>query len=93
MCGVEKDVSYAALVRMFENNDKASGLLDSLSDVAHRGLTDSIELYCDLRDLEGWYQVTAQPIAYHAGYIHWRLDNVTGATPPTARCVRSARNL
>jgi two-component system cell cycle sensor histidine kinase/response regulator CckA len=77
MCGVEKDVSYAALVRMFENNDKASGLLDSLSDVAHRGLTDSIELYCDLRDLEGWYQVTAQPIAGHAGYIHWRLDNVT----------------
>lgn len=77
MCGEEKDVSYASLVRMFENNDKAYGLLDALSDKAHRGLTDSIELYCDRRDLEGWYQVNAQPIAGHAGYIHWRLDNVT----------------
>lgn len=76
-CGPQKKYSYQTLVEMFQSNDKASALLDTLSDKAHRGLTDSIELYCDLRDLEGWYQITTQPIAGHAGYIHWRIDNVT----------------
>ncbi|MCB9974070.1 MAG: PAS domain S-box protein [Rhodospirillales bacterium] len=76
-CGKQEKYGYESLTAMFESNDKASALLDALSDKAHRGLTDSIELYCDLRNLEGWYQITAQPIAGHAGYIHWRIDNVT----------------
>lgn len=76
-CGPHKKYGYETLIGMFESNDKASALLDAVSDKAHRGLTDSIELYCDRRDLEGWYQITAQPIAGHAGYIHWRIDNVT----------------
>lgn len=77
MCTVSKEYTYESLISMFETNDKAYALFSTLSDQAHRGLTDSIELYCEHRDHEGWYQVTAQPIAGHAGYIHWRLDNVT----------------
>ncbi len=69
--------SYDKLVDMFSGNDKASALFSTLSDQAHRGLTDSIELYCDVKDYEGWYHVTAQPVTGHAGYIHWRIDNVT----------------
>lgn len=73
----ESGYTYNALVDMFSGNDKAAALFDTLSDQAHRGLTDSIELYCEKRDFEGWYQMTAQPVAGHAGYIHWRIDNVT----------------
>ncbi len=73
----EDDFSYEALVEMFSGNDKVSALLNALSDQAHRGLTDSIELYCEKHDFEGWYLVTAQPVSGHAGFIHWRIDNVT----------------
>ncbi len=71
------EIIYDDLVRMFSGNDKAQALFRSLSDYAHRGLTDSIELYCEKKDYEGWYHVTAQPVTGHAGFIHWRLDNIT----------------
>ncbi|MGH1455657.1 MAG: PAS domain S-box protein [Alphaproteobacteria bacterium] len=73
----EEDCGYKQLIDMFSDNDKAEALFNTLSDQAHRGLTDSIELYCSKRDYEGWYNVTAQPVAGHAGFIHWRIDNVT----------------
>ncbi|PCJ97513.1 MAG: hybrid sensor histidine kinase/response regulator [Zetaproteobacteria bacterium] len=73
----DEDVTYVQLVNMFSDNDKAASLFNALSDQAHRGLTDTIELYCEKQDYEGWYSVTAQPVAGHAGIIHWRLDNVT----------------
>ncbi len=75
--GGEDNPSYIQLLNMFSSNDKVAPLFDALSDQAHRGLTDSIELYCEKRDYEGWYSVTAQPVSGHAGIIHWRLDNVT----------------
>ena len=75
--GGESEATYQSLVSMFCDNDKASALFEALSDQAHRGLTDSIELYCALQDYEGWYHIAAQPVAGHAGFIHWRLDNVT----------------
>ncbi len=71
------ELTYKGLVDMFSENDKAAVLFNTLSDQAHRGLTDSIELYCQKQDYEGWYHVTAQPVAGHAGFIHWRIDNVT----------------
>lgn len=77
MCAVENTSEYNALLTMFADNDEAKPLFDSLSEKAHRGLTDSIELYCALQDYEGWYHVSAQPVAGHAGFIHWQLDNVT----------------
>ena len=79
MCSpLGEELSYAALVGMFSgNNEQVSPLFRALTDQAHLGLTDSIELYCEKRDYEGWYVVTAQPVAGHSGYIHWRLDNVT----------------
>ncbi len=73
----KQDISYQHLLDMFSENDEAAALFNTLSDQAHRGLTDSIELYCEKQDYEGWYIVTAQPVAGHAGIIHWRLDNVT----------------
>ncbi len=76
-CADGEKVTYNCLVKMFSGNEQAESLFNALSDQAHRGLTDSIELYCSAHDYEGWYSVTAQPVAGHAGYIHWRLDNIT----------------
>ncbi len=75
--GADTDPSYDRLLEMFSSNNKAAALFNALSDQAHRGLTDSIELYCAKRDYEGWYNVTAQPVSGHHGIIHWRIDNVT----------------
>jgi len=75
--GNEAQNGLAGLISMFENNPEAATHFSLLSDQAHRGLTDTLELYCQKQDQEGWYQVTAQPVAGHAGFIHWRIDNVT----------------
>ncbi|MCB1783247.1 MAG: PAS domain S-box protein [Alphaproteobacteria bacterium] len=77
MCPGENAQTYEGLICMFSDNEQAENLLSVLSDQAHRGLTDSIELYCTKKDHEGWYQVSAYPVAGHPGFIHWRLDNVT----------------
>lgn len=77
LCPGDDQQSYEGLLRLFKDNDQAENLLSVLSDQAHRGLTDSIELYCAKKDSEGWYQIAAYPVAGHEGFIHWRLDNVT----------------
>ncbi len=62
---------------LFEEDAETVAHFRLLADQAHRGLTDSIEL-CSTRDSrDRWFQVTAQPIAGWAGYIHWRIDDIT----------------
>lgn len=73
----DDQASYETLQSMFAENTKSAALFESLLDKAHRGLTASIELYCAQKDYEGWYQITAQPVTGHKGFIHWRIDNVT----------------
>ena len=68
---------YKTLVRLFQNNEEAAAHFAKLADQAHRGLTDSIELFSKYEDNERWLHVTAQPIAGRAGFIHWRVDDVT----------------
>ncbi len=68
---------YATLVRLFQNNDEALAHFNALADKAHRGLTDSIELFSKYEDQERWLMVTAQPVVGYVGYIHWRIDDVT----------------
>ena len=69
--------NYATLIRLFQNNDEALSHFNVLADKAHRGLTDSIELFSKFEDRERWLMVTAQPVSGYAGYIHWRIDDVT----------------
>ncbi len=68
---------YETLVKLFADNEEALALFRLLADKAHRGLTDSIELYSSNEKHAGWYVVAAQPVAGHAGFIHWRVDDVT----------------
>ena len=78
ICPHETDnVSYEQLMDMFSDNEESVALFNNLSDKANRGLTDSVEFYCTKQDYEGWYTITAQPVAGHEGFVHWRIDNVT----------------
>jgi two-component system cell cycle sensor histidine kinase/response regulator CckA len=68
---------YASLLRLFENNDEGHAHFRLLADQAHRGLTDTVELFSKFEDRERWLSVTAQPITGRAGFVHWRIDDVT----------------
>ncbi len=65
------------LAKLFQSDDKTVALFRMLSDQAQKGLTDSVELCSRIDDRETWYMVTAQPVAGWAGYIHWRIDDIT----------------
>jgi two-component system cell cycle sensor histidine kinase/response regulator CckA len=68
---------FRSLTKLFQHNDEAKSHFNSLADKAHRGLTDSIELFSKHEDRDRWFMVTAQPVAGWAGYIHWRIDDMT----------------
>ncbi len=69
--------NYNTLVRLFEHSDEVVAHFNMLADQAHRGLTDSLELFSKFEDYDRWLMVTAQPIAGRAGHVHWRIDDVT----------------
>lgn len=69
--------SLLSLTQLFSNDEETLAHFRLLADQAHRGLTDSIELRSMVGEGENWYMVTAQPVAGWAGYIHWRVDDIT----------------
>lgn len=77
LCDQVGGPSYASLRKLFEHHEETLAHFNLLADQAHRGLTDSIDLYSKMSDREQWYSVTAQPIADYPGYIHWRIDDIT----------------
>lgn len=77
LCGGNETRTLADLSVLFQGNTDAFAHFRLLADQAHRGLTDTIELCGSGEEIDRWYQVTAQPVAGHAGYIHWRIDDIT----------------
>lgn len=69
--------SLVSLTKLFSNDEDTLSHFRLLADQAHRGLTDSIELRGSRGEGENWFMVTAQPVAGWAGYIHWRVDDIT----------------
>lgn len=69
--------ALSSLAKLFQQDEETLAHFRLLADQAHRGLTDSIELLSRHDNKEIWYQVTAQPVAGWAGYIHWRIDDIT----------------
>lgn len=76
LCG-DLEPGYDTLIKLFSSNEEALAHFRGLADQAHRGLTDSIELKMDRGDHYIWMMVTAQPVPGWAGYIHWRLEDIT----------------
>ncbi len=66
-----------SLSSLFADNEDAFHLFRNLAEQAQRGLSDSLELKSLAGERERWFIVSAQPIAGWAGYVHWRVDDVT----------------
>jgi two-component system cell cycle sensor histidine kinase/response regulator CckA len=77
MCRGVGPPGFASLLRLFEVNDEGAAHFRLLAEQAHRGLTDSIELFSKFEDQERWLLVTAQPVSGWPGHVHWRIDDVT----------------
>jgi len=77
LCRGVGPVGYQSLMKLFQDSEEALAHFRLLADQAHRGLTDSIELFTNYEDRDRWLQITAQPIAGRAGHVHWRIDDVT----------------
>lgn len=69
--------SLQSLTQLFSDDDETLAHFRLLADQAHRGLTDSIELKSNKGEGDSWFMVTVQPVAGWAGYIHWRIDDIT----------------
>lgn len=76
LCEGRGTPSLKALASLFSDDDTFVHFR-MLSDKAQRGLTDTVELQSGEGEKERWYTITAQPIAGWAGYVHWRVDDVT----------------
>jgi two-component system cell cycle sensor histidine kinase/response regulator CckA len=77
LCKTIGKPSLMVLTQLFSNDEETMAHFRLLADQAHRGLTDSIELRSAQGEGENWFMVTAQPVAGWAGYIHWRIDDIT----------------
>ncbi|MGZ9109301.1 MAG: ATP-binding protein [Micavibrio sp.] len=77
LCAGMGKPSLSALTQLFTDDEDTLAHFRLLADQAHRGLMDSIELKSNKGQGENWYMVTAQPVSGWAGYIHWRIDDIT----------------
>jgi len=77
LCASIGTPSVVSLSKLFEKDEEARAHFRFLADQAFRGLTDSIEIESRYEEHPIWYQVTAQPISGWAGYVHWRIDDIT----------------
>jgi len=77
MCKGHGPCSYETLLSLFSESVENRAHFKALADQAHRGLTDHADLKIVRDDHTIWMRVLAQPIPGWAGYIHWRLDDIT----------------
>ncbi|MCI5060275.1 MAG: response regulator [Alphaproteobacteria bacterium] len=77
LCEGTGETTLDGLSQLFINDAQAYNLFQNLAEKAQKGLTDSLELCSGTGATERWFQVTAQPVSGWAGYVHWRIDDVT----------------
>lgn len=78
LCDVSRDTaSLTSLVSVFEGNKDAQLKLRLLSENAERGGADSVILSLRENEKNKWLQIIAQPVAGYAGFVHWRIDDIT----------------
>lgn len=77
LCEEQEKPGLEALARLFSDNKEAFNHFRNLAEQAQKGLPDLIELKSVQGDRERWFIVSAQPVAGWAGYVHWRVDDVT----------------
>jgi len=77
LCEEQGTPGLEALAKLFSDNKEAYNHFRNLAEQAQKGLPDLIELKSVQEERERWFIVSAQPVAGWAGYVHWRVDDVT----------------
>lgn len=76
-CKGEGKPSFETMLKVFGTNSEADSHLRALADEARRGLTAMMDIPVENHKSTFIYSVTAQPVPGWAGYIHWRIDDIT----------------
>ena len=76
LCEEQGTPGLDALANLFTNTE-ANTLFRDLAEQAQKGVPDYIELKSVQGERERWFTVSAQPVAGWAGYVHWRVEDVT----------------
>ncbi len=90
LCQEQETIDLNGLANLFIKNSDAYNLFLRLAEQARLGITDAMELRAGTGNKERWFLVTAQPVAGWAGYVHWRIDDVSEQRE-TDRAVREER--
>lgn len=79
LCDVKPEhASVQSLEKLFGSDKDAMATIRLLSENAERGGSDSAILKSKHSGKKGrWYQLLVQPVAGWAGYVHWRVDDIT----------------
>jgi two-component system cell cycle sensor histidine kinase/response regulator CckA len=77
LCDGAQNPGLESLAKLFTDNPEAYNHFKNIAEQAQRGLHDSIELKSVQGERERWLTIAAQPIGGWAGYVHWRIDDVT----------------
>ncbi len=77
LCQDQETTDLNGLANLFIENSDAYRLFLKLAEQARLGITDSMELRAGKDFKQRWFQVTVQPVAGWAGYVHWRVDDVS----------------
>ncbi|MAF68414.1 MAG: hybrid sensor histidine kinase/response regulator [Micavibrio sp.] len=69
--------SFQTMLAVFERNPEAAAHIHSIAEDARRGMSVSMDIPIEAKGSTFIYAVSAQPVPGWAGYIHWRLDDIT----------------
>ncbi|MAS88046.1 MAG: hybrid sensor histidine kinase/response regulator [Micavibrio sp.] len=78
LCNVSrKEAGLSSLIELFKENEDDYAKFRLMIENAERGNPDTLILAIGKGKGQQWLQVIAQPVASWAGYIHWRVDDIT----------------
>lgn len=77
LCQPFGDVSLGSLSKFFEQNCDAFEKFDAVKKDALKGVKNSVVLELKDNNFAKWVQLVAQPVPNWAGYVHWRIDDVS----------------
>jgi len=66
-----------SLAAMFMDHLDGYKIFQKLAEQARLGIHESMAMQSGSGAKEQWFQVTAQPVAGWAGYVHWRFDDIS----------------
>jgi two-component system cell cycle sensor histidine kinase/response regulator CckA len=71
-----------ALFALYALSDLPEEKIKFLIEQAQKGHGDRLEFFANLTNKNGeiveyWYEIDAQPVAGKAGYVQWRIENIT----------------